>query len=151
MVRGWTLETLERYFSDKIDALQKLVDHRQGDAERALSVALEAMNRRLEGMNEFRQALSDQRFADEKNRAKIEEGLVTKEIYELEHSILETLVGKNAEHIIEIDKKLFALSELKVDKREGLSSKYMYSAILFAALSFVGSAIGIFLSFANHH
>ena len=50
-----------------------------------------------------------------------------------------------------MEKKLFALSEVKVDKREGLSSKYMYSAILFAALSFIGSIIGIALSFANRH
>ncbi len=151
MVKDWTFNTLEIYLSAKISALHNLVDLRQQDTEKALDAALEAMNRRLEGMNEFRQTLSDQRLADEKARSEVQANLVTREIYGLEHNLLKTSVDKNAEHINEMEKKLFALSELKVDKREGLSSKYMYSAILFAALSFVGSAIGIFLNVANHH
>lgn len=151
MGKGWTLETLEIHFSEKLAALHMLMDQRQRDTDRALDVALQSMNRRLESMNEFREALSDQRLSDERNRSKVQEQYVAKEIYDLEHGALEKLIGKNSDHIVEMDKKLFALSELKVDKREGLSSKYMYSAILFAALSFIGSIIGIFWNFANHH
>lgn len=151
MGKGWTLDTLETYLSEKISALQSLMEQRQKDTEKALEVALQAMDRRLEGMNEFRETLSDQRLADEKNRSSAQENFVDKKIYDLEHGSLESLISKNADHIIEMDKKLFALSELKVDKREGLSSKYMYSAILFAALSFIGSLIGIFWNFANRH
>lgn len=151
MGKGWTLDTLEIHFSEKLAALHMLMDQRQKDTDRALDVALQSMNRRLESMNEFREALSDQRLSDERNRSKVQEQYVAKEIYDLEHNALEKLISKNSDHIVEMDKKLFALSELKVDKREGLSSKYMYSAILFAALSFIGSIIGIFWNFANHH
>lgn len=151
MDKDWTLKTLEIYLSEKISALHTLMGQRQTNDEKALEVALEAMNRRLEGMNEFRQTFADQRLADERNRSQAQEGFVDKKIYDLEHRNLEALISKNASQIAEMDKKLFALSELKVDKREGLSSKYMYSAILFAALSFIGSVVGIVLSFANRH
>src|SRR6266852_431423 len=123
MGKDWTFDTLEIFLSEKVSTLSRLVDQRQTADEKALAVALEAMNRRLESMNEFRQTLSDQRLADERSRAKVQENLVHKEIYDLEHRNLENLMIKNSERINEIDKKLFALSELKVDKREGLSSK----------------------------
>ena len=142
----WTHGTLEVHLSEKIKALHLLMDQRQKDSEKALDVALAAMNKRLEGMNEFRQSLSDQRIEDEKSRSHIQETFVVKEIYNLEHLTLENMVNKNADRIVEIDKKLFALSELKVDKREGLSSKYMYSAILFSVLSFIGLVVTIILN-----
>lgn len=147
----WTFGTLERFLSEKISALHKLVDQRNCDSEKALDAALHSMEARLESMNKFREALADQRLADEKNRSIVEDTFLTKEIYSLEQRNLETGVHKNAERIIEIDKKLFALSELKVDKREGLSAKYMNSVIIFAALSFIGSIASIILGVFSHH
>lgn len=147
--KEWTFDTLERFLSEKISALNKLIDQRHADSGKALDIALQSMERRLESMNEFRQALADQRLADERNRSTIEDSFLTKEIYGLEHRNLEEAVHKNSERVADIDKKLFALSELKVDKREGLSSKYMVSAILFAALSFMLSIGGILLNFAH--
>jgi hypothetical protein len=146
---GWTFATLEQHFSKQLADLRELIEQRHRNSEKAADLALKALDHRLEGMNEFRQTLSDQRLADERERSKAQENFVRKEIYDLEHRNLETLIAKTVDRINEIDKKLFALSELKVDKREGLSSKYMYSAILFASLSFIGTIIGILWSFAR--
>ena len=147
---GWTLKTLEVYLSEKIDALRQLVDQRQTDYDKAIDSALKAMDRRLEGMNEIRGTLSDQRVLDEKHRSETAGTFLSKEVYKLEHDTLQTVINKNAERIAEIDKKLFALSELKADKREGLSSKYMFAAILFAGLSFIASVVGIAYNIINH-
>lgn len=136
MTEEWTLATLKMF-----------LERRHDDAEKAVDTALVSMDKRLNSMNEFRLAMADQRLQDEKSRTVIQETFLTKEIYGLEQRNLETLVGKNSDRIIEMDKKLFALSELKVDKREGLNSKHIYSVILFSALSVIISLIGIFL----HH
>lgn len=144
---GWTLGTLKTHLSEKITSHEDFAEQRHNDTEKAREAALASMNKRLESMNEFRLAISDQRLLDEKSRTIIQETFLTKEIYGLEQRNLETLVNKNSDRIIEMDKKLFALSELKVDKREGLNSKHIYSVILFSAVSVVISLVGIFL----HH
>jgi hypothetical protein len=148
--KGWTPETLEIYLSSKISAVRELTDQRHEDAEKAIESALQSLDKRLEGMNEFRATLTDQRLADEKHRSENQGTFITKEVYGLERNTLETVINKNADRIAEIDKKLFALSELKADKREGLSSKYMVSAVLIAGLSFMASVAGILWNVANH-
>lgn len=132
----WTLATLKMF-----------LEQRHDDAEKAVDTALVSMDKRLNSMNEFRLAMADQRLQDEKSRTIIQETFLTKEIYGLEQRNMETIVGKNSDRIIEMDKKLFALSELKVDKREGLNSKHIYSVILFSVASVAISLLGIFL----HH
>jgi hypothetical protein len=147
MDNGWTLHTLEKFLSERIENIQQQFDTRNRMNEEAVKTALEVMNRRLDAMNEFRASLSDQRLADEKERAHTEDTFLTKEIYGIEHKNLETLIAKNTQQIIELDKKFFALSELKVDKREGLSTRYMTSAIIFSAFSFLASAVTVMWNF----
>lgn len=139
---GWTLKTLERYLSGRIDNLAQQIGTRVETDRRALDSALESMDRRLEGMNEFRQTLSDARISDEKERTKLTENFMTKDLYEAEHRSLESIVQKSIDRVTELDKKLFALSELKADKREGVSTRYMNGAIIFAGLSFLLSLLG---------
>lgn len=55
---------------------QKLIDERFAKAEMALSVALESANKRLDGMNEFRQALQDQ-SNKQVSRLELEAGIST--------------------------------------------------------------------------
>lgn len=157
----WTPETLKEYLDLKIADLEQLVDQRQSDVDKALDAALKSMDARLEGMNEFRQTLADQRLNDEKHRTSVEATFLTKEVYALEHRNLENIVSKNYDaamlateknttRIVEIDKKLFAVSELKADKREGLSSNYYISGIMFGAMSFI-IALGMAAWTLLHH
>ncbi len=139
---GWTLKTLERFLSGKIDSLALQVSTRVDTDRRALDNALESMDRRLEGMNEFRQTLQDARLAEERERLKLSENFIPRELFEAEHRALEVIVQKSIDRVAELDKKLFALSELKADKREGVSVRYMNGAIIFAGLSFLLSLLG---------
>lgn len=52
--------TLKEYFDMRITDLEKSLDERFSSQEKAVKIAVESSNKRLEGMNEFRQTLSDQ-------------------------------------------------------------------------------------------
>lgn len=57
--------SLREYFDMRFNNLEKALDERFLAQEKAIMVANEASNKRLEGMNEFRESLKDQatRFA----------------------------------------------------------------------------------------
>jgi len=68
---GWTLDTLEKYLTEKIAALEKFcatsfaqskerVDMALASSDKAITKAEQTTERRFEGVNEFRSALSDQ-------------------------------------------------------------------------------------------
>ena len=52
--------TLKEYFESRLTALEDMVKRRFESQERAVSTALAANEKRLDGMNEFRNTLNDQ-------------------------------------------------------------------------------------------
>jgi len=92
---GWTLDTLEKYLSDRIDALKDQVraqDEQNKErfaaakeqvtlaltaAEKAITKAEMASDKRFEGVNEFRGLLADQ-----------QRSLVPRAEYEVQHKAL---------------------------------------------------------------
>jgi len=70
-VSGWTTDTLHQHLSRRMDDLDRALSRRMDDADKAIQAALvsaekavgkaeAASERRFEGVNEFRQTLSDQ-------------------------------------------------------------------------------------------
>ena len=59
MSAGWTLDTLKEYFERVFQEHERRYTQRFEASQRAIETALESMNKRLDGMNEFRQALKD--------------------------------------------------------------------------------------------
>ena len=70
-VSGWTVDTLHAHLSQRLNDLDRALSRRMDDADKAIQAALvsaekavgkaeAASERRFEGVNEFRQTLSDQ-------------------------------------------------------------------------------------------
>lgn len=57
---GWTLDTLEKYLTTRIDAVKENVTTAMLAADKAISKAEGSTEKRFESVNEFRQTLSDQ-------------------------------------------------------------------------------------------
>ncbi len=59
-IEKWTTAQLMKYFEMRFDNLEKSLDERYITQEKAIAVANEASNKRLDSMNEFRETLRDQ-------------------------------------------------------------------------------------------
>jgi hypothetical protein len=57
---GWTIETLKAHFDELRKSDKQAIDAALAAAEKAVQKAEMASERRFEGVNEFRQTLSDQ-------------------------------------------------------------------------------------------
>jgi hypothetical protein len=103
------LDSIERLFGEKFDA-----------RDRALTVAMAAMERRLDGMNEFRDALRDQasRFLPREEYMAAHEGIVrSMEITRIELSKYAVRVDEtdktSAVERAQLDKRLDAMNEFR--------------------------------------
>jgi hypothetical protein len=130
--RGWTLDTLEKYFSSKCAAFdQQMTDMEVRNLERALSAekavtkAESAMDKRMESVNEFRKTLSDQ--AAEFMRRSEYLGM---------HQSLRDIVETNAARLT----KLEAVGE---GRREGLS---LAGQFLLGVVAIIGVAVSVVLA-----
>jgi len=56
----WTVETLRQHTDQRFDDMARLLDERFTSQTKAIDKALDAVERRFEGVNEFRQTLTDQ-------------------------------------------------------------------------------------------
>ena len=66
--------SLKEFFNHRFDELEQRLDIRQKSNENSLDIASDELNRRLEGMNEFRKSLTDQTNT-----------FLTREIWDREH------------------------------------------------------------------
>jgi hypothetical protein len=69
MPGGWTLDTLKEFLDSRIDGLEKNVTTAMAAADKAVSKAEVAAEKRFDSVNEFRNAMKDQQadFADKDN------------------------------------------------------------------------------------
>jgi hypothetical protein len=63
---GWTLDTLEKYLSSRIESIKDNTSIAMAAADKAVSKAETAAEKRFDSVNEFRNAMKDQQttFAD---------------------------------------------------------------------------------------
>jgi hypothetical protein len=71
---GWTLDTLEKYLSNKIEFLRESIELALRTSDKALDKSEAAIEKRFDAVNEFRSALQDQT-----------QTYLTKATYSLEH------------------------------------------------------------------
>lgn len=66
MVEGWTLDTLKEHLESRIVSTEKSVTIAMAAADKAVTKAEVATEKRFDGVNEFRNAMKDQQgtFAD---------------------------------------------------------------------------------------
>ena len=103
--------SLEKYIDEKIKAIYAYIDLKTLAIDKSTSLAKESMERRLEGMNEFRDALKDQtaRF-------------ITKEDFEKQH-----------QRAID-DIKILRESKANLEGKASVSSVYIAYALSFITL-----------------
>ena len=105
----WTISSLKEYFEMRFDNMENALDARFMSQEKAISVATQASDRRLEGMNEFRDSLKDQAttFATKSELCKLEDIItikldnINKSIQKIEISDA-TLAGKASQAQVNI-------------------------------------------------
>jgi hypothetical protein len=59
-VSGWTVDTLHEHVNTQLDDLKDLLQERFDQQTVAITAAMAAVEKRFDGVNEFRKALSDQ-------------------------------------------------------------------------------------------
>jgi hypothetical protein len=122
-VSPWTVDSLKTFLLDKMEARDKHLDERKEAQERAVADALAekdkrdseraaSMEKRLDGMNEFRQTLSDQ-----------SKTFLTRDSYDLAHGALESRVGTIENLITGLAAKEQGAKEQVTEKRQDNSSK----------------------------
>jgi hypothetical protein len=76
----WTINSLKEYFEMRFDNMESSLDARFEAQEKATSVANQASDKRLEGMNEFRESLREQStaFATKSEVCKLEDIITVK-------------------------------------------------------------------------
>ncbi len=128
--------SLREYLHAEITAVERRSEARFEAMQRAVDTALEATERRFEGVNEFRSALSDQAQA-----------FVTRDAISALQDKLQASIDRNTS-----DLRLLAQ---RLDLREGedsgakLTRTGLYTSVV-AAILFIGLLISLANYFANH-
>jgi hypothetical protein len=121
-------ELLKEYLEAQIAGLARLLDERHKATELALSKAEAAVDKRLEGMNEFRRQLSDQAHT-----------FLPRQEYQLRHEALikriDDLTGLLTSHMAETQGRTKSLSAL--------------GAIIVGAVTGVGALISVIVLAVN--
>lgn len=133
------IEALEKMLTEREDRTKERFD----SINRATTLARESMEKRLDGMNDFRNTLKDQaaafiprsefmRVISELNR------YLTKDVYEVQHAQVWKQVEINTKRLYDVEKFISTLTNLKDEKSKALGSTYYAVAIggvLFAVLT----------------
>jgi hypothetical protein len=118
----------------RLDSLEAMATEREArNKERfdniatATAIATSALDKRLDGMNEFRQSLRDQ--ADK---------FVDRNFYKTEHASLSRQVDDLKQHLVELEKTEAARTSIRQEKREGVNTLYYAigsAGVLFAVVT----------------
>lgn len=119
--------SLREFLNERINAVERRSEARFTAMQQAVDLALEATERRFEGVNEFRSTLSDQA-----------QHFVTVDTLNAIVERLEAKTERNRDTIIEVSKR--------IDRREGQESgsrltKGSFYAAFGAAIAFIGLMI----------
>jgi hypothetical protein len=130
--KKWNVNSLKDYFDTKFTSI-----------ERATSVAYEAMDKRLDGMNEFRNALKDQ---TSKSITRIEhDALIAK--LDFEANVLSEKINMSVNNIKEkYDVDIRMLRESKATLEGKASQGSVNMSIGLAALGLLLAALGLIVS-----
>ena len=85
---GWTLDTLERFLSTKVEFLRESIELALTTSDKALTKAETSIEKRFDSVNEFRQALSDQT-----------QNFLTKDAHEVKYVNIEDKINTLAERV----------------------------------------------------
>jgi len=119
--------SLREFLAQRIDAVERRSEARFTAMQQAVDLALEATERRFEGVNEFRATLSDQA-----------QHFVTNETLTAIIERLDAKIERNRDMITEVSKR--------IDRREGIEAggritKGSFYAAFGAAIAFIGLMI----------
>jgi hypothetical protein len=114
-VSGWTVDTLREHLTQRITDTDRMLSRRMDDADKAIQAALAsaekavakaetANERRFEGVNEFRKALSDQTST-----------FIPRVEYDTAHDALSARVNASAERVAALELRLTS----RLDRGEG--------------------------------
>ncbi len=146
-VSGWTVDTLREYLIQRITDQDRALSRRMDDADKAIQAALVsaekavtkaegASERRFEGVNEFRKALSDQ-TATFIPRAEYDAGLAA----------LTARVAANAERVAALELRLTSRLDLGEGADRGTSTargeQRLTISQVIAALAVVAAVVSI--------
>ena len=129
--------------------LRDYVDSRLAAMEKATTVAYDAMNKRLEGMNEFRQAMQDMRSetVTRTEFSQMRERLVTlancSDVESLRQR-LEQLYQIRGVQIKEIEDEIQSLAEFRAELRGKASTQSVMVAYIVSGIGILFSLISIF-------
>ena len=98
-----------------------------------------SLDRRLDGMNEFRKTIEDQAVK-----------LVAKDFYTAEHNAMHKLIDINTQRLIEIEKTLASDARTKEDKKETFNSGYFIIAMIGILFSTAISSVTIIWNFFTY-
>jgi hypothetical protein len=124
--------SLREYLHAEIQAVEHRSEARFESMQRAVDLALEANDRRFEGVNEFRQTLSDQAA-----------NFVTRDAMSSLNEKLQAAIERNSADL--------RLLSQRIDRREGEESgARITKGTLYSALVVAIAALGIFIALANY-
>lgn len=121
-ISGWTTDTLREHLTQRILDLDRVLSRRMDDADRAIQAALvsaekaaaranDANEKRFEGVNEFRKALSDQTAT-----------FIPRAEYDAAHTALGARVDANAERVAALELRLTSRLDLGEGTDRGTSA-----------------------------
>lgn len=138
----------------RLDALEKMLTEREDRTKerfesinRATTLARESMEKRLDGMNEFRDTLKDQASAfiprSEFTRViadlnHMADRYLPRDVYEVQHAQVWKQVEINTQRLYDAEKFISTMTNVKEEKSKTLGSTYYAVAIggvLFAVLT----------------
>jgi len=140
---GWTLDTLEKFLSDKISALDRFcntsfiqqkerVDMALAASDKAITKAEQTTEKRFEGVNEFRAALSDQ--------AQL---MLTRTEYQASQQTMNARIAMTAEALTKLEARL-------VGKHEGVGGIGSIVIGVAVALSSLVSVAALIITLTRH-
>jgi hypothetical protein len=149
---GWTVDTLREYLIQRITDQDRALSRRMDDADKAIQAALAsaekavakaetANERRFEGVNEFRTALSDQTAT-----------FIPRAEYDAAHDALTDRVNANADRVAALELRITSRLDLgegtdkgaataRTDQRLNVSAVIAAIATLAAVLGFILYAV----------
>jgi len=148
-VSGWTVDTLREYLIQRITDQDRALSRRMDDADKAIQAALVsaekavtkaegASERRFEGVNEFRKALSDQTGT-----------FIPRAEFDAAHKSLTTQVTANSERMAALELRLTSRLDLGQGADTGTASAHneqrLNTSQVIAALATLAAVVTLVL------
>jgi hypothetical protein len=144
---GWTLDTLEKYLSSRLDSVKENVTLAMVAAEKALTRSDAALEKRLDIMNEFRAALSDQsKLWMPRSEYDVQHTALNEKVNQVQHAIpraeFDVQHQALAERVTDTQQRISKIENLKEGNSSGIGlvgTIYLGIMVTLAAFTGVGA------------